>query len=1194
MMEYMGLCGDPTAFRDPENIPPAPCGVPMGITIMPEFIVDIQKELIQSASPRSLVPRGPKPFDIGSRAGRLAWVLHNFAGENNAWYMLNYIAKVGELGGLILKQRFIDDAKQSGVRPMSLRFVFPRATSDWIAFYKMRGNRSSRSIRSAETRKKDISFTEADLEGSPYMTEDLFADTRYLVISTKNPKQAANAIKIAAQGLLEIQKKRKFRPSKPSSEHQEVTTNYNLSPEPKGFKRPLGILLDLPALEHRKDARIPLTALRTACTDLTEFYQIHVTILTETRDVDLKLPLSQDLEANILLRGHSSMTLHAADWTETARVRFQPSATSSQLICREAFLAGYILATACELGWRLLRHWYHYFPGLRPLSNKPHSGIPCDDSAGAPLQPEDGSALLPSPSSEAPPFNGHERLTLGRLFGVAAKDGVLTYEELIIKQPANFQQTKTGLSDREVKVAKHIKYIGSLDGKPAATTLKKSFDQLKQELEAEDTYSCVPRFSPSNIQPSSSLYIPCGNPDALVVSCQLRDLARAKRSNQGPVKRAVMFDLDSTLLDSAALRRACWRKALSVFFIEAIQPTGGPPRQGDITNVLRIYEGFVYEKARDWKSYFERVGWTLSEQEPFDFRQVWNHRYAWAILLWLIENPKTDETEDSEVWDSEVWRELADAHNPDKANRGECTCSSCEKLKKLFDDREASWNLRNLKVRLMKYSQAVSAARTAFWDVDFPAFPHARACLETLVSDPAVRVYIVTEGHEETQIKKIKCIGLDDLVPAQRVLTTSAASSRHDAAKDLEDLVNRHKRVKTIVERFRQCTGGAPCPLASAELVKHQESLNAAGVLGQLLERFNKKQDEAFYSAVIDSIRLDPEAPAELLQSARTRRIVGEGSLPLKVKFFMIGDRYDNDLKQLLRLLAPQEQGGRPRVGTIRLLSGKHAGEHCPPEDKLPIPQYFCDTLAQCMIILNSQRAWEEIEDSDAAMPPILLRVKEDEICCDLQGATENLVSNWGHLAWAFATDEIQRAGDLIEIIPQISRDIAICPPKALSRLLNQIAPELDAYWAQASPPTPEQEGDPHASGPDAVALREIASAKYRGSLELLERVNSYRSDLLQDGNLEDHEPARQQLAWTLGAHLLKRLDVGMIPLRRGSLTYANMVGPRDLNPNSILRAIPYCSTGKAIVEHSAVRGAALLGISCKTWLSNAKDLKIQ
>src|SRR4051812_32817205 len=109
MLEYMTLCADPTLFDHPSltRRGPVPSGVPMGIVIMPDFVVDVVVDGIRG---QHATRRGQRqPMEVGGRSGRLTRVLQECDGQRNAWYLVKYVAKAGDVGRVVLDRQFVPE-----------------------------------------------------------------------------------------------------------------------------------------------------------------------------------------------------------------------------------------------------------------------------------------------------------------------------------------------------------------------------------------------------------------------------------------------------------------------------------------------------------------------------------------------------------------------------------------------------------------------------------------------------------------------------------------------------------------------------------------------------------------------------------------------------------------------------------------------------------------------------------------------------------------------------------------------------------------------------------------------------------------------------------------------------------------------------------------------------------------------------
>jgi FMN phosphatase YigB (HAD superfamily) len=460
----------------------------------------------------------------------------------------------------------------------------------------------------------------------------------------------------------------------------------------------------------------------------------------------------------------------------------------------------------------------------------------------------------------------------------------------------------------------------------------------------------------------------------------------------------------------------------------------------------------------------------------------------------------------------------------------------------------------SLREQLTRFRFAIQAARTEFWEVDYSCYPQARASVQMLRATPGCEVYVVTEGHEETQLKKLKCAGLSDLFPRGRVLSTSAASDAEEARSDLLRLLQSNRQVRNELRKVEALVGEEVSVLLDPLLKTFDAAIGSITFLADLLSVLGSKAHKKFYSAVIEAIRLNPESPAQVLQSFLQRR---KGAVdPRPMKFFMIGDRYDNDCEPLLEMnLSTVDKVG---VGTCRLLSGKRSRAFCPPKSRPPT-MFVCDTLAQVAHILHTTAAWEHIALLRDITPPVLLEPKDGVIFygparADRKNKPEELALRFKDLSWA-RTDEILRKEQAVrEMLDQIERDLAACDLPSLSRLFHLVRNDIADWWQIAN------------ERKVARLSQEPAASLLKGALRILAGVNWWRYLLRRPLLGEPVGEVDEKLEWTLGSYILRSSGKPRLNTNRGMLQWAAGRSPDAIKPADVLDALPFSHEGIAIV----------------------------
>ncbi|HEY6174972.1 MAG TPA: hypothetical protein VIX73_11030 [Kofleriaceae bacterium] len=1094
MLEYMMLGADPTLFEEPSNRGyPVPSGIPMGIVTLPDLVVDvaINGNKKTTASDRGQVG----PLDVGGRAGRLTRVLQDFGGPRKGWYHIKYVAKAGDVGRVVLDRTFCAPMGRADFEPLSLRYIVSAPHSDdWLHVHG--------ATHALESSPVGLAVTSKDVEESHYSVVDLLADARYIVISSKRQDHAVAAVELIADGF------------------EKLTRRLG---DTSGRKVPIGILLDLSALGKGAESQPIVRAFSILKEKARSTFDLECTALCVAANGFDRKPFD-----HILIR--TGLELKVLDDS----IKPSQVADSVEPVRREALTAGYVLASACSLGWRLLRQWYAYFPNLRPVSAEPHDGVPgmVDGTRSqSPAAPPAPSRLLPSLAANGDPIPVRDRIAFARQLALATRTKPITYGQLLESARADARSFGRGV--------------------PAPADRPRS---------DEAAHALVPRFRGDAHRGTLSLFLP---PSELQPPTgPLHDTDSASEGRGESIEKAVMFDLDATLIDPEGMRRACWFSGLKVLFREAHIAV----EHEYLQTAIELYETFVYKQSDEFRSLLRDNHDIPLEWQPCDFRQVWNHHYAWAALLWFLElrTNRASPRGPAQTWIPTTSSQTLQLHRAtvSAGKATACGCPACLKSRGLFsanDKRDAVWRLRKI---LIRFRFAIEAAQRSFWEIDYPCYPQARSCVEMLRSIPGYEVYVVTEGHEETQVQKLKCSGLGDLFPRERVLSTGAASAAEEARNDLAKLQRVYQRAVKDFRQAQQSEEAAGNVLADLSK-KYTAALESITFLTDLLSVLYSKSHKRFYSAVIIAICLNPRSPAPVLQSFSERRRHEidtrgvRGTRP--IQFFMVGDRYDNDCRPLLDLHLSND--GNIGVGTCRLLSGKRAKAYCPPDTSgdAPSTMLVCDTLAQVAHILHRPKVWQQIAVLKDVTRPVLLDQRNGSIMYGPDNAASGGMTGLAELApklkelcWARASDDLRRERVVEEMLDQIERDLAVSDPSNLTAFLDVVKNELARFWRT-----------PH----------ELEASLLKGGLRVLAGINSWRQSLKRPLPADKREPS-ETLAWLLGSYLLYFLhepllstDLGVLNSADASETARTLFEDKKIGKKDVLDALPYSDAGVEIVQ---------------------------
>lgn len=116
-LDYLKLCAD---HKNPTGE-----GIPVNITIMPDFVVDVDGATIHLFN--DAVERSDQisPAEIGSRAGRVLSILSYLRDLDDEAFRLNYIAKTSLLGKAVLRERLHCHLFRHGIEPMRFPYLVP-------------------------------------------------------------------------------------------------------------------------------------------------------------------------------------------------------------------------------------------------------------------------------------------------------------------------------------------------------------------------------------------------------------------------------------------------------------------------------------------------------------------------------------------------------------------------------------------------------------------------------------------------------------------------------------------------------------------------------------------------------------------------------------------------------------------------------------------------------------------------------------------------------------------------------------------------------------------------------------------------------------------------------------------------------------------------------------------------------------
>lgn len=439
-------------------------------------------------------------------------------------------------------------------------------------------------------------------------------------------------------------------------------------------------------------------------------------------------------------------------------------------------------------------------------------------------------------------------------------------------------------------------------------------------------------------------------------------------------KAAVMIDLDGTLMDSGKQRGRALGKALDELHgMTGVLPDTFRKNYAITSERVMFFEKHVYDRHKLFKAL-----------EKGDFRQQWNHPGWYAAYIVLACNNSHDSHLDTAAG------------------------SSPEDLSRNLDIQEF---VQSYERTLRDRGVEIGKAMRAFSCVPLHPLKEARDFLSSLEATEAFNLYIVSEGHPDTQWSKLESTGLSEFFERSHVLTTGDVAPEYDNERkeferelaELESLMKRSesrlwhfesdadtahrisadvqmweipcntdhsqdavKLARAISEKYRE-TAVENQKRVKKDIVDREMQIRTAKWVGLLLQRLQAKLSLAFYSAVVRSIMRNPQRPLDTLRDLQQVRLERVES-PRK-KFAMIGDRQMKDLHPPQELLAMRGVPSHRGLITIRLLSGKYAvskTESPDLHDTYP-PDFLALTLAHAKAILLSPSAWRQCKCLDRA-----------------------------------------------------------------------------------------------------------------------------------------------------------------------------------------------------------------------------------
>jgi hypothetical protein len=194
------------------------------------------------------------------------------------------------------------------------------------------------------------------------------------------------------------------------------------------------------------------------------------------------------------------------------------SQSGAHQVGREALTAGYVLASACNLGWKHLRQWSRYCSNMRPVNHRPHKLWPQGEESQLDRSNSQNSLLPALSINGKDPIGPYDRVKFAALLARFTPSRPISYHELVRAAVAESKpRSLTEIEKQEVK---------------SAMTSADELSALIAELESKVVFDphLVPRFEDPVAASTLSLHLPPSELNTLASSCLLRDARRKDRT----------------------------------------------------------------------------------------------------------------------------------------------------------------------------------------------------------------------------------------------------------------------------------------------------------------------------------------------------------------------------------------------------------------------------------------------------------------------------------------------------------------------------------------------------------------------------------------------------------------------------------------------------------------------------------------
>lgn len=1044
-LDYLKLCVD-------HNMPTGD-GVPVDIVVMPDLVIDVDGATITRLNEQKHMHAKPMlaPAEIGSRAGRVVSILSHLRDLDDEGFRLHYITKTGHIGQAVLEDRFGRSLHENGLQPLR----FPLLTSGKVTRHAVLGrDLYTEYVRRQIARpNKDTLLTVDELKRHFYSPIRTIQEARALYFATDSLEQFKQLINIAVLGETldeakdDLKHGGQLQKTVPGDRH--VFIDLSAIQDEKG-ETAAGVL-GLQELQQVVDILpdlVPETDKKTTPIGVAESTYLTCVLrqrsVVKLQEVFNDLKMRKDIDTLLV---YSDKDIHWYNGTDqdSSDLNFHSPWG------RDAFIAGLLLYRAVGAAWKCIpdaskmkyklapeKNWTcDIFPDPYSSSKKPNSW-PFTEAVGF---AKSLAKLWMAPFEEVP----NKRMLLWKnATAKARKYWTFTQrghvEEKLVKATRRPRDWCLGVS--------LLARGWIVRGHKLQKDISKTFvGHLQQEV---TTHSLGWHPESWKMNRTQALRIATKATVRAQFALQtLRRMAIVPNRTEFPLfnnsSRAYLSDLDGTLVYSSGLRRLCLRRAFLAMLSQSPpayenmekfpllltevrlkrgrQLTDSGKARISVSDFLNhcahFYDAAIYSNWEEWEKIFRDYPYYLYGDLPKDFRQVWNHPLSYPLFIWIVdhmseeydfglENLTPPEVLIAAMNASGQSVLLSVPDDPKEARKW--IVESLPDWLRTFGWRSKKDDKRKWKGRLagffteiatweQKHRRFFECAINAFWDVEYEPYRQTREVLRTLRNVFGVRLYVATEGHHDTQLSKIRTVGLQEFFPESVTMSTGAAANQYEDEVVIQNAVREHRNdlaivtikldarrddLRKLMKQHPAITGeiGEVFRKAIKKDDRRLRQLQSemkylTDVYRQEWENFREKPLGKIYCLILASVLVDPEKPTVALTNLRHLELNLESEMgPIKAtRFVMIGDRESKDIGPLLEQvdsLNVNTKGKRQDlVTTVRLLTMDHTNEDLYWTKEKPRAQYVAWSPVQALLLLSYMRGWRA-KLRYGSLPPIV------------------------------------------------------------------------------------------------------------------------------------------------------------------------------------------------------------------------------